>query len=192
MTLSHANDTPYAAVSHLRGVMNGTAIIQHDNREIMLIGNYVDGKRHGLLKMWDQAGRLLLLGQFAHGRKHGYLMLFDDATPTMLVDYKYDQATWVQLMHGLTPLEGFASTEEALKNTKAREQLERLDKIEADLKTREVDFRKYVAGEEQDRRKELARQLAPEKRARIRARANARAAADRAFIEAMYRAAYGR
>jgi hypothetical protein len=192
VTLSHANDTPYAAVNHLRGVLNGTAIVQHDNREVMMISSYVDGKRHGLLKMWDQAGQLLLLAQYARGRKHGYLMLFDDDTPTMLVDYRYDKATWVQLMHGLTPLEGFASAEEALKNSKAREQLERLDKIEADLKAREVDFRKLVATEEQERRKELARQLAPEKRARIRARANARAAADRAYIRSMYRAAYGR
>ncbi len=192
VTLSHANDTPYAAVNHLRGVLSGTAIVQHDNREVMMIGNYDDGKRHGLLKMWDQAGQLLLLAQYARGRKHGYLMLFDDDGPAMLIDYKYDQATWVQLMHGLTPLEGFASTEEALKNTKAREQLERLEKIEDDLKSREVDFRKYVVAEEQERRKELARQLAPEKRARIRARANARAAANQAFIRSMYRAAYGR
>ncbi|MEX2111576.1 MAG: trypsin-like peptidase domain-containing protein [Pirellulales bacterium] len=192
VTVSHANGTPYAAVCHVNGVMNGTTIGQHENRELMLMANYEVGKRHGVLRLFDEAGEPLLLAQYAKGRRHGFLCLFESGAPALLVDYKYDKPTWIQLLHGFAILEGFASIEEANKNTKAREQLERLEKVEATLKSHEVLFRKHVASEEQERRKELARQLAPEKRARIQERASQRAAQNQAFIQGLYRAAYGR
>ncbi len=192
VTVSHPNGTPYAAVCHVKGVMNGTTIGQHENREVMMVAHYEDGKRHGVLRLFDESGEPLLLAQYARGRRHGFLLLFNSGMPSLLVDYKYDKPAWIQLLHGFAVLEGYASIEEANENTKAREQLERLEQVEATLKNHEVGFRKHVAAEEQERRKELARQLAPEKRARIQERASQRAAQNKAFIQGLYRAAYGR
>jgi hypothetical protein len=190
--ITHANDAQYAFASHEAGVMEGLTIGRHENQTLMMIANYEEGKRQGAMMMWDETGRLLLLGQFAKGRCHGFVLLFDHGMPSMLVDYKFDKPSYIQLLYGLEPTEGFATIDEAMKSTKAKEQLDRLDEVLTEVKQHEVVFRKNAAADEQQQRKELAKLLAPEKRARISARAAERAAQSEAFIREMYRAAYGR
>jgi hypothetical protein len=190
--VKHANDAQYAFASHEEGVMKGLTIGRHENQALMMIGNYEEGKRHGALMMWDETGRLLLLGQFAKGRCHGFVLLFDRGMPSMLVDYKFDKPSYIQLLYGLEPTEGFATLDEANKSTKAKEQLDRLNQVLAEVKQHEVAFRKNVAADEQEQRKLMAKLLAPEKRERIRARSAERAAQSEAFIREMYRAAYGK
>ena len=119
--------------------------------------------------MWDETGEHLLLGQFAKGRCHGFVLLFDHGVPSMLVDYKFDKPSYIQLLYGLRPTEGFATLDQANKHTKAKEQLDRLNQVLTELKQHEVAFRKSVAADEQQQRKFMAKLLAPEKRERIRA-----------------------
>jgi hypothetical protein len=190
--VTHANDAQYAFASHEAGVMQGITVGRHENQVLMMIGNYEDGKRQGALMMWDETGEHLLLGQFAKGRCHGFVLLFDHGVPSMLVDYKFDKPSYIQLLYGLRPTEGFATLDEANKHTKAKEQLDRLNQVLTELKQHEVAFRKSVAADEQQQRKFMAKLLAPEKRERIRARSAERAAQSQTFINEMYRAAYGK
>jgi hypothetical protein len=94
-------------------------------------------------------------------------------------------------MADLTPLEGFASEDAALKHAKAKQLLARLDSLDADLKKNEVQFRKQVKEFELDRRRDLAAKLAPEKRARAAERARQRKEANDAALEAIRRRANG-
>ena len=74
----------YAAASHSGGVLNGVTEAQWDNREPMAYVTYVEGRRHGLLKTWDEAGEPILFSQYERGKKQGFSCLFDDCLPVMV------------------------------------------------------------------------------------------------------------
>lgn len=190
--LRHPNGAMYAAASQKKGVLHGLTIAQYDNKEPMVYAQYVDGRLHGNLKTWDEAGRPVLFAQYIKGRRNGFLCLFDDEQLAMLIQYKYDEPEWIQLMSDEKVLEGFPSRQKAAKNPHAKKLLARLDDVDKSLEQNEVEFRKQVAELERERRKAVARKLGPEKRRRIQQRVNQRAAADAAFLQQLRRRAYGR
>ena len=102
-----------------------------------------------------------------------------------------DKLEYLQLMSVLTPLEGFSSEEDALKNTKAKAYLERLAKLDTELKKNEFQFRRQVKQFELDVRLERAAQLAPQKRAAASARAKARTEATNNFLRQMRKRTHG-
>ena len=192
VVIRHPNGAMYAAANHDKGVLDGLTLAQYENKQPMVFAQYVDGRRHGNLKTWDEAGRPVMFAQYVKGRRHGFTCLFDEAELVLLAEYKFDQPEWIQLMANELVLEGFTSEEEAAKHTEARRILARLDEVDTTLKKNEVDFRKQVAQFERELRKARARELAPEKRRRIQERINQRAAANAAFLREMFRRAYGR
>jgi hypothetical protein len=189
--ISHANGALYAAAQQQQGVLHGLTVGQWDNREPMVHAMYAEGRRHGLLKLWDEAGEPLMYCQYERGKRSGFTCLFDDAIPVLIAQYRMDRIEYLQLMSFLTPREGFDSQEEALKNPKAKAHLARLDKLDAELKKNEVQFRRQVKDFEDERRRDLAAKLAPEKRARASQRAKDRAAANDKFLQEMRRRTHG-
>jgi S1-C subfamily serine protease len=192
VVITHPNGAMYAAASHQGGVLHGVTVAQYENKQRMVYVHYAAGKRHGILKVWSEAGKPVLFAQYARGKRHGFLCFFDDGTLALLTDYRNDEPSWIQLMSGEKPLDGFSSREEAEKNEAAGGLFAKLEKIEATLKTNEVAFRKQVDRYEEEQRKALARQLGPQKRARIQARSDARSAAQDAFTRELFRRATGR
>jgi antitoxin component YwqK of YwqJK toxin-antitoxin module len=190
--VTHPGGAPFAVAAHFKGVLNGATMAQYDNREPMMQVTYLDGKRHGLLKSWDQTGEPQLFAQYVKGKRHGYYCVFDEHDAWMLVDYAYEVPKWIQVFSGFRLLEGYKSRELAEKNAAARKLLARADKVEESLKASEIAFRKQVSDFEQEQRKARAVQLGPAKRDQIQARANARAAQDSAFVQELYRKFYGR
>ncbi len=189
--ISHPNGALYAAAQQRQGVLNGLTVGQWDNREPMVHVMYLEGRRHGLLKTWDEAGEPLMFCQYERGKRSGFTCLFDDAIPVMIAQYRMDQIEYLQLMSFLTPQEGFSSEEAANKHPKAKVHLARLEKLDAQLKKNEVQFRRQVKDFEDERRRDLAAKLAPEKRARASQRAKDRAAANDEFLQQMRRRTHG-
>jgi S1-C subfamily serine protease len=192
VVIAHPSGAMYAAAGHQAGVLHGVTLAQYENKEPMAYVNYAAGKRHGILKTWNEAGKPVLFAQYFKGKRHGFSCFFDDGALAMLTEYANDEPNWIQLMAGQQPLEGYPTRADAEKHEAARELFARLDQVEATLKTNEIAFRKQVSQFEQERRKELARQLGPQKRARIQARSDQRSAAQNAFTQDLFRRAWGR
>lgn len=190
--IRHANGALYAAAEQRGGLLNGTTIGQYENKERMVYLTYLNGKRHGVMKIWSESGKPLLFAQYAQGKRHGFSCWHEDGSLRLLLQHKNDQLVWAQLMSGEIPLEGFKTRDDAEKNQAAAQQFLKLDEYEAGIKKSEQAFRKQVKEFEMQRRKALAAQLAPEKRRMQSARGAARAAAEDAFTRELYRKAYGR
>jgi S1-C subfamily serine protease len=190
--IDHPNGTLYAAANQVQGLLDGVTVAQYDNQEPMVYATYAAGKRHGILKTWDEAGKPVLYAQYAQGKRNGFSCYFDDGKPALIMQHDLDALKYVQLMSGLKPLEGFTTRAEAEKNTQARDHLKKIDEFEALLKKNEVTFRKHVREFEVARRQALANRLAPDKRRRIQDRINDKAAGNAAVVRELYRRAYGR
>jgi S1-C subfamily serine protease len=190
--IRHANGALYAAAEQSGGLLNGTTVGQYENKSRMVYLTYINGKRHGVMKIWSESGEPMLFAQYAQGKRHGFSCWHVDGSLRLLLQYNRDQLVWAQLMSGETPLEGFKTRVDAEKNEIAAEQFKKLDEYEANIKKTEIAFRKQVKEFEMQRRKALAAQLAPEKRRMQSARGAARAAAEDAFTRELYRKAYGR
>ncbi|MGD9719945.1 MAG: trypsin-like peptidase domain-containing protein [Pirellulales bacterium] len=190
--VTHPSGVVYAAAAQAKGVLNGVTIAQHENKEVMAQINYVDGKRHGVAKTWNRAGEPDFFAQYGKGKRHGFLCLFKGGSPSLVIDYEYDQPKYVQLVAGGKAQAGFESLAEAEKDGTAHELLARLEAADDALVQHEVRFRKQVSTFEQEKRKALARELAPQKRARMRDRAMQRDAQDQAFLQELFRRAHGR
>jgi S1-C subfamily serine protease len=191
VVITHPNGALFAAAEQQNGILNGLTIAQYDNQEPMAHVTYAAGRRHGIMKTWDEAGEPLLFSQYAHGKRTGFTCLFDEGGPVLIIQYQADRIEYVQLMSYLTPLEGFTSEDAARQNPKVSNQLARITEIDAKLKPNEVEFRKQVKGFEMARRRELAAKLGPEKRARISERENSRRASENAFIQELRRRTHG-
>lgn len=188
--IRQANGTLFAAVTQKNGVLNGDARATHDNLQPMLDATYEDGKRQGILHLWETSRRAKYFAQYAKGRRHGFVCLFDRGTLVAIADYKYDEPVCIQLMKNEEPLKSFASAEEAQKDSQARKAIEAMDEIEDKLKVNDLLFRKQVAAYEAGQRKARAAALSPQKRDRAQARENARAAEEDAFLREMARRAW--
>ena len=190
--IRHPNGALCAATGQKEGLLEGLTIAMYENKEPMLIGTYQAGKRHGVIKTWDEKGRLVLMAQYTKGKRHGLSCFFDDGRLRLLAEHKFGDAKWLQLMADQKVLQGFPSREEADKNSEAREILLRLDKAEDLLKTNELAFRKKVQSQMQERRRALATQIGSQKRAQDEARTARQSAEDAASLNQLYRSAYGR
>ena len=156
----------------------------------MMYGTYSDGKRHGLMKTWNEIGDPVLYAQYNKGRRHGFLCFHEDKRLRLLIEYKFDTPVRIQLMSNHEVLEGFDSRAEAEKNSDAKELLTKLTALEKSLLVNETTFKKQVLADEEDRRRMLAAQLAPQKRRNATQRANERSAADAEYIRGVLRS-YG-
>jgi hypothetical protein len=192
VVMSHPSGAQYAVASQRGGVLHGKAVARYDNREPMVHAQYHEGKRHGTFKIWNEDGEPLLYSQYVQGRRHGFLCFFEEDHLAMICQYKGDQLEYLQLMHHLTPLEGFATLDQAQKDAKAAPLLKKMAEVDKLLLTNEADFKRQVRKAEMERRKALAAKLGPEKRRRMQERADARDAANDAFIQEIYRRANGR
>lgn len=190
VVITHPNGAVFAAAEHQGGVLHGLTLAQYDNQKPMVHATYMNGRRHGILKTFDEAGEPVLCSQYIDGRRTGFTILFGEELE-FIAQYKADKLEYLQLMADLTPLEGFASEEAALKHPEAKQLLARLDTLDGELKKNEIQFRKQVREFELDRRREMAAKLAPEKRARAAERARQRKEANNAAIEAIRRRANG-
>ena len=85
--------------------------VQHGlvDRSTRLSGTDANGKRHGILETWDEAGQPVLFAQYANGKHHGFSCYFADGEFRLLCEYKNDQLQYAQLMSGLSPDDGFRS-----------------------------------------------------------------------------------
>jgi hypothetical protein len=144
------------------------------------------------LKTWSEDGKPTIFTQYSKGKRHGFSAYHVNGKLALVLQYKMDKLEWVQLMSGETPLEGFANREAAEKNSTAKEVLVKLDESEKLITKNEAAFRKKAREFETDRRNEIARSLAPDRRERSRARAAQRSAAQSAQIMELQRRAIGR
>jgi hypothetical protein len=190
--IRHTNGSNYAVAGQVGGQLHGATIGQYENKQLMVALSYHEGKRHGVLQTYSEAGDAMLFAQYAHGKRNGLAVWHDEGVPRLILQYKQDVLEWIQVMEFVTPLEGFESRELAERNELAKASLEKLDLFEANLKKSEITFRKQVKEFEMARRRALAAQLAPEKRRMQSARGQARAAAEHAFLQELYRKAAGR
>jgi hypothetical protein len=190
VVMTHPNGAVFAKANHQGGVLHGLTIAQYDNERPMVSATYMNGRRHGILKTFDETGEPVLCSQYVDGRRTGFTILFEDSLE-FIAQYKADKLEYLQLMSDLTPLEGFASEEAALKHPKAKQLLARLEELDGQLVKSEVQFRKQVKQYEIDRRREQAAKLAPAKRARASARARQRNDANNAAFDAVQRQANG-
>lgn len=190
VVIAHPNGAIFANAQQQGGVLHGLTLAQYDNEKPMVEATYMNGRRHGILKTFDETGEPVLCCQYVDGRRNGFTVLFGESLE-FIAQYKYDKLEYLQLMADLTPLEGFASQDAALKHPEAKQLLARLDQLDDELKKNEVQFRQQVKEFENDRRRELAGKLAPEKRARAAERARQRKAANDAAIEQIRRRANG-
>ena len=147
----------------------------------MVCATYADGKRHGILLTWDEAGKPVLYGQYNQGKRHGFFCFFESGDFRLLTEHKNDQLQRVQLMSDEIPLEGFDSRAEADKNSAAHDLLLAQEKFEDSLKTNEIAFRKQIKEFDLAKRRTLASALSPEKRKQQQLRANQRAAEQDSF-----------
>jgi hypothetical protein len=166
-------------------------VAQYDNKTPMVEASYDKGRRHGNVKVFAEGGEPLLLGQYYQGRKHGFVCYFDDGKLKFIGQYKQDQLEYLQLMSNFTPLQGFDSEAEAMKNSEAKARLESLETYDRDLKKNEAAFRRQVRLIEDADRRDIAAKLGPEKRARMSERDRSRRDAENAFIQELRRRTHG-
>jgi hypothetical protein len=188
--IQHANRSTFAIAQQSGGKLNGLTLAQHETGEKMLYGTYSEGKRHGLMKTWNEIGDPVLYAQYHKGRRHGFLCFHEDKRLRLLIEYKFDTPVRIQLMSNFEVLEGFDTRAEAEKNKEAKELLSKLAALEKSLLVNETTFKKQVLAAEEDRRRMLAAQLAPQKRRNATQRANERSAADAEYIRGVLRS-YG-
>ncbi|MEX0979274.1 MAG: trypsin-like peptidase domain-containing protein [Pirellulales bacterium] len=192
VVILHPNGSLYAVAGQEKGKLSGVTLAQYENRQPMAFVTYFDGLRHGALKTWSEDGKPIIFTQYAKGKRNGFSAYHVNGKLAMVLQYKMDKLEWVQHMSGETPLEGFSSREAAEKNSTAKDVLVKLDENEKLITKNEATFRKKAREFETDRRNEIARELAPERRERSRARAAQRAAGQAAQIMELQRRASGR
>lgn len=190
--IAHPSGTLFAVAGQQDGLLNGATIAQWENEQPMVYATYLNGKRHGILRTWNEAGQPMFCGQYTQGRRHGFCCFFEDGELRLLTQYKADQVQWVQLMAGFEALEGFDSREKAENNSDARDLLKKQEAYETTLKVNEVTFRKSVSDFKKAHQREMAAQLGVEKRQRARERAAERAAHDNAVHNALWQRFLGK
>ncbi len=189
--IKHPNGVPFAAAAHANGVLNGQTVGYYDNQRLMVVVNYVDGRRHGTMKTYNEAGEPLLFAQYVKGKNHGFSCFFDERD-WLLCEHVNGELKSVQLMSRGTVVTGFPSRAEAEKLADVGELFKKLDKVEAMCKANEIIFKKNVRQREEQERRARAAALGPQKRQNIQAAADRQAAEDAATIRSLYRSAYGK
>jgi len=191
VVFSYPNGTMQAAAQQRGGRLHGVTIGQYENEMPMVFANYDEGDRHGLLKTWNNEGERMLYGQYLKGRRNGFVCFHVKDKLALLLLYQRGQLTWIQLMSGPVPLEGFATLEAAKKHTAAAKLLDELEDYDKKLKQDEFKFKNTVRELETDLRRQRASALAPSKRARIMERGEERSSAVSGFMESMRRRTHG-
>lgn len=51
----------------------------HDNGKKMSTGAYVEGKKHGTWKTWNESGQLVAKAKYKYGEKSGKWMIYDES-----------------------------------------------------------------------------------------------------------------
>ncbi len=189
--LTYPSGALYAAAKHQAGKLHGPTAAQYESGAPMAFVAFNEGKRHGVLRTWSEKGDPILMSQYVNGRLEGFLCFHVDGKLAMIVQYKFDRPELIQMMSGNLPLESYIIREDADKNPIARDLFERIDTYDTTLKRNEHRFKTRVRELDEDRRRDLANKLAPEKRARIQSRSNARSNANSAAIKELYRRANG-
>jgi len=189
--LTYPSGALYAAAKHVNGKLHGPTAAQYESGAPMASVSFDQGVRHGTLKTWTETGEPILMAQYTKGKPDGFTAFHVGGRLAMLIQYRLANVELVQMMSGNFPLESYSSKDDALANPIARELFEKMDELDKKLKQNEFRFKNEVRELAEDKRKELAAKMAPQKRANQRARANARAAANNAALQELYRRANG-
>jgi S1-C subfamily serine protease len=187
--LKHANEQMYAAAAQVNGILDGPTVATYDNQRTMAIANYSEGKRHGLVKTWNEGGQPVFFAQYFKGKQHGFSCFFEKGELRLLCEHQQGDPKWLQIMSGPTLHEGFSDRDEANKNEVARGLLERLADVEEKLKVNEAAFKRQVKEHNLKLRKAISARQSVEKRKQLLAEIDRENAANAAFDHEMLRRA---
>jgi len=187
----HPNGKWYLAAAHHGGVLDGAAFSRYETDEPAFYATYADGKRNGVVIKWDAAGEKTYFGQYAKGKRHGVCCLFENGSVITVIECHRDNIRGVHILEAGAVKHSFETEAKARANATPNQQLERLVKLESEIKKDEREFRKEVAADELRRRQEVVGSNNVVKRARGQARINARRAAQGEFMDSIRRRALG-
>ena len=136
--------------------LHGVSLGRYQNDQPMAYTTYFRGKKHGLLKVWDENGKPALFAQYTNGKRDNFLCLFEDGEPCMMIQFRDGTIKCVRLISGMNVISEFipqgdhSARTEADKHSMGHERLEKL---------RGVD--KFVDGVEEDFKEQVRRALLP-------------------------------
>jgi S1-C subfamily serine protease len=192
VVLNYPNNRVFAVANHTGGVLDGTAVAQHDNGVKMVMANYAAGKRQGVLRTWDRSGKPVLGAEYHKGKRHGLSFFVDEGRTWVIQEHDNGTLQWIQLMDDEQPSAGFSSAEEAEKDPTARPLLAKIDEVDAGLKTNEIAFKKRIKDYEQKLRMLRAANLGPQKRSQIQSEIARQNSANEASQSAILHSVYGK
>jgi antitoxin component YwqK of YwqJK toxin-antitoxin module len=64
----------------------------YDNGKKMAEGSYLDGKKHGIWKTWNEEGKLTAKARYKHGEKTGKWMIVDESDKNVFhISFEHNQ-----------------------------------------------------------------------------------------------------
>ena len=152
---------------HEKGILHGKCIAFYKSGPPMTYAEYDHGMRDGIIKTWNEKGENIYWCQYADGFRHGYCCFFSGDQMRLLLEIKRDKTQKIYSLANGQLEKSFISEEKAFADENARNMLLELQKLESQLKTNEIDFKKRVRDEEERHRRDMMSDLNKLKREAI-------------------------
>ena len=174
-------------VTHSHGVPDGPTVSRYPDASPCVYVEYKEGKRHGTLSTWSEAGEQTVFLSYKNGRRQGLGCFFQEETPRLVLEYKADALTGIHWIRDYRLLQSFSDESEASAVAEVQPVLAEFHEREAGLEEKEREFRKLVHDEDERLRKLRVSQLNPEKRDAIQRHVDERGNARSSQIDSIYR-----
>jgi hypothetical protein len=154
-----------------------------------IYATYADGRRHGVVKIWNADGKGEYWAQYFKGRRNGFCCSFKEGNLQLVLQCEHGTTTAVHLISGTTITKSFADEEAASADEVASARLEALEESENRLLKNEQEVkqeaRRQVREEVWKARQQQASSLNVTKRNNIIGRASEHAAETQAVVGAL-------
>ena len=187
--LKHSDGLLYAICGYKNDLLDGVAVTVYPEKNPAIYATYADGRRHGVVKIWNADGKGEYWAQYFKGRRNGFCCSFKEGNLQLVLQCEHGATTAVHLISGTTITKSFADEEAASANEVAAARLEALEESENRLLKNEQEVkqevRRQVREEVWKSRQQQASSLGVAKRNNIISRASEHAAETAAVVSAL-------
>ena len=190
--LNRPDGSLFAICGNKNGILDGVTTTLYPSKDLEIYATYVNDRRHGIVRTWNEEGKVEYWCQYLKGKRSGFCCAFKDGDLQLVLQCDRGKTTGVHLISRTTISKTFEDEDAASADEEAVARLEELQAIEERLlKTEQKvrkDVKKQIHDEEQKLRHQRASSLNVQKRNDISNRAAEHTNETQAVIDSLRRA----
>ncbi len=130
-----------------QGKPDGVLLAFYNNQHPQIYANYKDGKRNGIIKMWNEYGDRVYWCQYDKGIRHGFCCYFNNNILRILFEINHNKYSAVHVCSNGNLIKSFDSFETAVNDEDAKMLINEANQTESELKSIENDYKKQINNE---------------------------------------------